>query len=1038
MDAQFVNNLQVLLQEVSGASSTEAIQKATTALNQQFYSTSACVPALFTIAKDNGNPAVRQLAAVELRKRITKFWGELDDSVQQQMREAVLKAIIDEISDPVRHSMARVISSIAKVDIPDRKWDNLVQFLYECCQSPTASHREIGIYVLDSLFETIADTMEAHLEHLFVLFKTLINDPESLVVQVTTLEALGKVADFIDPENRNEVGSYQALVPSMVQVLQKCLATDNEAYASRCFEVFNSLLILEVPLLSRHFGELIEFSINVGGNEDLDDKLRIMALNFLSWTATYKRGRLQKLKIVKPLIEKMLPITAQEDPEDIDEDSPSRVALRVLNILSTSFPPQQVFPTVITHVLRYMQNPDPMFRKGAMLSLAIIIEGCVDYTRSQAGDIVTLVCAGLSDSDERVRRASCMALGCIADELDDEIASYHEKLLPLIFSLMNESNVVIVKYAVNALDCILESIGDPIINYLPQLMERLVVLLDSGAMEIKPIALSAIGSAAHSSGEEFRPYFDAVISRIKQAMALTGDDDVMALRGVATDMASTLAEAAGIDAFRPHLEETVQLALQGMESDSSLMRESGYCYFGVISRVFKEEFSKYIQFIAPQLLKTLRMDETVQFGFDLEATNESEMAGNDDEGDDNSENLPFNVNTAVADEKEVAADAAGELFANSTEGFLPYVEDIAKELVELLGHYSDTARKSAVAALFTFIRTFSKMAKSDPWKPGVPLCVPIDDNTASMIRVVLPALLHVWEDEDEKLVVIQICTELRSIMKDVGPAVTIDYAEEIAKNLLEIFEKKALCQTAELEDEEDRADEEPDDELAEHDSLLIGAAADCVAEFAEVFAEAFEPIMDTFLPHIAGYAKPTFATSERAMSVGCLAEISRNMGPAITKYAETLFQIFMAGLGDDDLEVRSNSAYGVGALIESATIDASPYFSDVLKAVFPLIKIADNTNNARDNAAGCVARLILENADAVPLAAVIPEWISALPICKDHLEDIPVYDAICHLLKTKRAEIEVCLPALMPVLKQALEDPDSLISSESKQYLSSL
>ncbi|KAJ2213540.1 hypothetical protein EV179_003765 [Coemansia sp. RSA 487] len=740
MDAQFVNNLQILLQEISGASSTEAIQKATTALNQQFYSTAACVPALLTIAKDNGNSAVRQLAAVELRKRIAKFWDELDDSVQQQMREAVLKAIVDEASDPVRHSMARVISSIAKVDIPNRKWDNLVQFLYECCQSPTPSHREIGIYVLDSLFETIADTMEAHLGHLFILFKTLINDPESLVVQVTTLEALGKVADFIEPENRDEVSNYQALVPSMVQVLQKCLATDNEVYASRCFEVFNSLLILEAPLLNRHFGELIEFSINVGSNEELDDKLRIMALNFLSWTATYKRGRLQKLKIVKPLIEKMLPITAQEDPEDIDEDSPSRVALRVLNVLSTSFPPQQVFPTVISHVLSYMQSPDPMLRKGAMLSLAPALT---------------------------FRHV---------DELDDEIASYHEKLLPLIFNLMNEGSMVIVKYAVNALDCILESIGDPIVGYLPQLMERLVVLLDSGAMEIKPIALSAIGSAAHSSGEEFAPYFDAVISRVKQAMALTGDDEVMALRGVATDMAGTLAEAAGKDAFHPHLEETVQLALQGMESDSSLMRESGYCYFGVISRVFKEEFSKYIQFIAPQLLKTLRMDETVQFGFDLEETNEGEMAGagGDEDDDDDSENLPFNVNTAVADEKEVAADAAGELFANATEGFLPYVEDIAKELVELLGHYSDTARKSAVVALFAFIRTFNAMSKPEPWKPGVPLRVPIDDNTMSMIKVVLPALLQVWEDEDDKLVVIQICTELRLIMKDVGPAVTID------------------------------------------------------------------------------------------------------------------------------------------------------------------------------------------------------------------------------------------------------------------------
>ncbi|KAJ2438059.1 hypothetical protein GGF42_008425, partial [Coemansia sp. RSA 2424] len=133
------------------------------------------------------------------------------------------------------------------------------------------------------------------------------------------------------------------------------------------------------------------------------------------------------------------------------------------------------------------------------------------------------------------------------------------------------------------------------------------------------------------------------------------------------------------------------------------------------------------------------------------------------------------------------------------------------------------------------------------------------------------------------MIVTQICVELRSIMKDVGPAVTVDYTQDIAKNLLEIFEKKALCQTADIDDDEDLEDE---DELAELDSLLIGAAADCVAEFAEVFGDAFEPILDTFLPHITGYVKPSYAVSERAMAVGCLAEITKNMGPGITKYAE--------------------------------------------------------------------------------------------------------------------------------------------------------
>ncbi|KAJ1997566.1 hypothetical protein H4R26_005787, partial [Coemansia thaxteri] len=109
-------------------------------------------------------------------------------------------------------------------------------------------------------------------------------------------------------------------------------------------------------------------------------------------------------------------------------------------------------------------------------------------------------------------------------------------------------------------------------------------------------------------------------------------------------------------------------------------------------------------------------------------------------------------------------------------------------------------------------------------------------------------------------------------------------AQGISKHLLEIFEKRALCQTADIDDDEDA--EQDEDELAELDSLLIGAAADCVAEFAEVFGDAFEPMLDTFLPHITGYLKPSFAVSERAMAVGCLAEITKNMGPGITKHAE--------------------------------------------------------------------------------------------------------------------------------------------------------
>ncbi|KAJ2135010.1 hypothetical protein IW136_004441, partial [Coemansia sp. RSA 678] len=330
--------------------------------------------------------------------------------------------------------------------------------------------------------------------------------------------------------------------------------------------------------------------------------------------------------------------------------------------------------------------------------------------------------------------------------------------------MTSDSNPTIVKYATNALDCILESMGDASLAYLPQLMERLVALLESSPTEVKPIALSAIGSAAHSSGEAFAPYFNEVVARIKHAMALTGDDDTLALRGVATDTISTVAEAAGRDAFRPHLDECTQLAMQGMEIDSATLRESAFCYVGVMSRVFEGEFAKYLSYIAPQILQTLRMDESSAFGYD---------SGEDPEMEDD-DDMPLGFNTAISDEKEVAADAVGQLFASTTTAFLPYVEEITAELIKLLDHFSDTARKAATVALFTFVRTFSKIASPDPWMPGVPLRVAIDENTQSMIKLVLPAVLRMWEDEDDKMVVTQLCTELRLIMKDVGPATTIE------------------------------------------------------------------------------------------------------------------------------------------------------------------------------------------------------------------------------------------------------------------------
>ncbi len=96
---------------------------------------------------------------------------------------------IDDISfsEIVRHSTARVISSIARIDVPENKWPELLGFLNQACASTTAVHREVGTYCLYTLFEVIADFFMDHTAPLYALFLKAIADPESKRVRVTTV-----------------------------------------------------------------------------------------------------------------------------------------------------------------------------------------------------------------------------------------------------------------------------------------------------------------------------------------------------------------------------------------------------------------------------------------------------------------------------------------------------------------------------------------------------------------------------------------------------------------------------------------------------------------------------------------------------------------------------------------------------------------------------------------------------------------------------------------------------------------------------------
>ncbi|KAJ3571829.1 hypothetical protein NP233_g3504 [Leucocoprinus birnbaumii] len=1035
MDPASMQRLHDLLVQ-STSNDTNQLKAATAQLNQEFYKNPACIPALAAILATSPEQAVKQLAAVEMRKRVSQksgaLWALLSKVQRDEIKAKLPELILSETNKLVRHSAARVVAAIAANEFPDGTWPDLLPFLHQSCTSPNAAHREVGSYILFTVLENIVEGFQEHLENLFKLFGQLLHDPESEEVRITTVRSLGLIAQYLDSDNKTEIRSYQALLPSMIQVIGQCVQAGNETGARQLFDVLETLLILEVPILSKHIPELAQFLLQCGGNKEFDNEVRVMALNALNWTVQYKKSKVQSNNLAGAILEGLMPVTTEDEPEDIDDDSPSRSALRIIDGLSTNLPPSQVFPPLRTLIVSYFTSQDPTHRRGAMLALGVSVEGCSEFMTPLMNEVWPVIEAGLQDSDATVRKATCVAVSCLCEWLEDECVAKHSVLVPAIMNLIN--NEATQRSACTALDALLEILHDVIDQYLQLIMERLAGLLKTAPVAVKSVVTGAIGSAAHASKERFLPYFQPTMEVLSHFLLLTGEGEETELRGITMDAIGTFAEAVGKDVFRPYFPDMMKQAFQGIELGSARLRECSFLFFGVMARVFGEEFAPYLPNVIPPLLASCKQNEHGDEALSVSVSEAAAAFGSDGvpaeedangnavvELEDIDIDKMMDVNSAIAVEKEIAADTIGTVFAATQNHFLPFVEGCTVELVSLLTHYYEGIRKSATDSLLEIVRTFYDLSNPPDWTPGKTSNVTLDSNVKELINHALGPLLEMYETEDNKSVASALCVGLAETITKIGPAFFETRLEDICNIAIQILEQKAFCQ----QDPDQEEDEVAPEDQAEYDSVLISSAGDLVAALAAGLGSEFGPAFNTFFPLIAKYYKKSRSLSDRSSSIGCLAEVIGGMKGAVTPSTEPLLELFYKALSDPEPEVLSNAAFATGLLVENSEKDLSPQYLHLLGALRPLFDVTPDSPparlNAKDNAAGAVARLIMRNTTAIPLDQVLPTFISALPLKNDYLENRPVFRAIFHLFQNNGASLLPYLDQLLQVFAVVLD-----------------
>ena len=87
----------------------------------------------------------------------------------------------------VRHAAARVVAAIASIEIQNGTWPQLLPLLHQACSSSEVGQREVGVYILFTVLETIVEGFQEQLQSFLTLFSQLIVDSESIEVRITTV-----------------------------------------------------------------------------------------------------------------------------------------------------------------------------------------------------------------------------------------------------------------------------------------------------------------------------------------------------------------------------------------------------------------------------------------------------------------------------------------------------------------------------------------------------------------------------------------------------------------------------------------------------------------------------------------------------------------------------------------------------------------------------------------------------------------------------------------------------------------------------------
>ena len=639
---------------------------------------------------------------------------------------------------------------------------------------------------------------------------------------------------------------FSSSVPYVVKTLQAFGLQDDADKFIDAFDILENLADNTPKLISNHITLLIEFCLEISCKKELDDAIRVKVITYVGWVVRLKKKLILKHKLVEPIIAVLFSLMSEpsDDSGDDTEEyfgsnevtTPMNCATQTLDVLALNIPPKNLIPPLLAILEPALQTSnDPLQKKAAYLSIAVIAEGCSSaICKKYLRPLLDVIKTGITDSNAVIRNSALFALGQFSEHLQPEISQFSEEVLPILFDylqvLSNQIRTVgtepkHIDRVFYAVETFCENLEDALVPHLPVLMERLFdCMAPTNSVHLRELALSCISATSNAAKSNLLPFFPQLIEGLKMYLVKTEDDDICSLRPCAIDTLAALARTIGKENFLPLAIDTMNLGLALLEDkDDPDLKRSCYNLFAAMAMILNEQIGSAMDKIVSSMIDSVKSTDSIMCGKDVEEViddnsenidQEFDIENSDDETEEDDELL--GIENAYMEEKEEAVIALKELAEHSGAAFAPYIQLSFEEIYKLLSYPNEDIRQSSVEALCQFVISLYKLQNGEGVK--------------QTLLILVPKLSEIIHTDEERIVVMAALESFNGILEELGPVTfeTDGHKDAIFSCIVDVLNGKVTCQFDEPEEDED--------EDSEYDIAIMESAGEILPKFGKAMS----------------------------------------------------------------------------------------------------------------------------------------------------------------------------------------------------------